>query len=218
MDRLAAADEPGIVAAKSVEEISDQIGEQLRRAREVAGLTVDDVVFRTRIPRSVVNALEAGDFSVFASATYARSFLSQYGGFLNVNVDLWVDAIEPISYASGDVELGAWEPGRSRHQPAATERESSSGWIAAAGTLALSCGLIFGAIKGFEILETRFGGEENTPKVEPVETREAVNPPPPDTRVPGLPGMVNEPEESRMAALQEDGFVEPPPRAKVVRD
>ena len=65
------------IPARIVDELADQIGELLRQARENADLVVDDVVFQTRIPKSVVEALEAGDFSVFSSPTYARSFLSQ---------------------------------------------------------------------------------------------------------------------------------------------
>ncbi|RYD19024.1 MAG: hypothetical protein EOP88_20465, partial [Verrucomicrobiaceae bacterium] len=101
-----------------VEDISDQIGERLTKAREGAGLTVDDVMFKTRIPRSVVNALEAGDFSVFSSPTYAKSFLSQYSSYLNVDARLWLDALEPASFISGDIVRPLWEaPNSVREEP-----------------------------------------------------------------------------------------------------
>jgi len=216
---LAEADDPGIVAAGSVDEISDHIGEQLRKARESADLIVDDIVFRTRIPRSVVVALEAGDFSVFSSSTYARSFLTQYSEFLKVDAKRWVDALEPISYISGDIELGKWEPGRqSQRHPKAPEREHSSGWFAAAGTLAVSCGLIFGAIKGFEFLELKLGADDGPLNVKQEDVGARIKPLPPAMSVAIKPAITAEPEERRMAGLPEEGFVEPPPRATVVRD
>jgi cytoskeletal protein RodZ len=46
-----------------VEYLSDQIGEELRGARESAGWSVDDVALKTRIPRSVIEALEEADFN-----------------------------------------------------------------------------------------------------------------------------------------------------------
>lgn len=203
-----------MIAATSVEEASDQIGEQLRTARENAGLVVEDVVFRTRIPKSVVTALEAGDFSVFSSPTYARSFLSQYSGFLEVDASVWMDALEPIGYAFGDVELSAGSSGYSRRSVVQAAPDSSGGWLAGAAMLAISCGFILAAIKGYEFLEHKLGDEAQAPVVSQVEPVVAPAAPPKVI----APAPVVAMESQQTAALPEPGIVEPPPRATVVRD
>ncbi len=204
------------MAATSVEEATDQIGEQLRMARESAGLVVEDIVFQTRIPKSVVKALEAGDFSVFSSPTYARSFLSQYSGFLEVDASLWMDALEPIAYASGDVELSTGGSGYSRRSVVQAAPESSGSWLAGAGMLAISCGFIFAAIKGYEFLEHKLGSEA---KPTLVGKAEPAAPPEMAAAATASPPVLATVEESRQtAALPQPGIVEPPPRATVVRD
>ncbi|MCP5534869.1 MAG: helix-turn-helix domain-containing protein [Akkermansiaceae bacterium] len=74
------------------------IGEQLRKARESKGIDLKDVAHTTRIPLSTLTALEESDYSIFPSPSYARSFLSQYSQFLDVDAHEWIDAFE-----TGDV-------------------------------------------------------------------------------------------------------------------
>jgi len=156
-----------------VEEVWDQIGKRLREAREAADLAVDDIVFRTRIPRSVVEALEAEDFSVFTSPTYAKSFLRQYSEYLKVDAEPWLDALEPASYVGGE----AWQPMFSGGEPTlpAAKRpvrdprmneqaDSSRGnqW-SAAWLMIITVGLVVGVVKGYQFLENKFG-QEDAPK------------------------------------------------------
>ncbi|MES2476487.1 MAG: helix-turn-helix domain-containing protein [Verrucomicrobiota bacterium] len=197
-----------------MEELADQIGELLRKAREQADLVVEDVVFQTRIPKSVVVALETGDFSVFSSPTYARSFLSQYSDFLQVDARTWLDALEPLSYASGDVELsGGGE--QTRRSVVQAAPGPSGGWLAAVGMLAISCAFVFAAMRGYHFLEQKLGSEDK-PSVA-VEKDSALDAevaaqPPAQVRTPV-------PEEQRQtASLPAPGIAEPPPRATVVRE
>lgn len=193
-----------------MEEISDQIGERLTKAREGAGLTVDDVMFKTRIPRSVINALEMGDFSVFSSPTYAKSFLSQYSTFLNVDARLWLDALEPASFISGDIARPLWEaapPGRD--EPPHSPREGSSGWGSALTMMAATGVVVFVALKGYEFFEKRFGLELAAPA--PVQ----VAPVPPQPTV-AQPAPVAKPEGTPRHNPGDD-LPPPPPRAIIVR-
>jgi cytoskeleton protein RodZ len=200
-----------------VEELADQIGELLRKAREDADLVVDDVVFQTRIPKSVVEALEAGDFSVFSSPTYARSFLSQYSGFLNVDAQMWLDAFEPLAYACGDVELSDGGSDYSRRSVVQAAPESSGGWLAAAGMLAISAGFVFAAVKGYEFLERKLGSETGTAEVtEGTPVTDSVAPAVEETLIVETPAMAE--ERRQTASLPVPGIVEPPPRATIVRD
>jgi cytoskeleton protein RodZ len=152
-----------------VDESWVQIGKLLRESREKADLSVDDVVFRARIPRSVIEALEAEDFSVFTSPTYAKSFLRQYSDYLNVDAGQWLNALEPASYVSGE----AWQPMFAGGPPASTPRDSrrspqespsSSGnkwstvWV-----MILTAGLVLALIGGYRKFEEQFGKDESKP-------------------------------------------------------
>jgi cytoskeletal protein RodZ len=148
-----------IIPSEIVDEFSDQIGGRLLEAREQAGLSVEDVQFRTRIPKSVILALEAGDFSVFSSPTYAKSFLSQYSGFLNVEAALWLDALEPASFISGDNVTPLWKTTEPESEKGVSLSANSNGWSATLILFSVTCGLVFAAIKGNEFFEKRFGNE-----------------------------------------------------------
>ncbi|MES2657686.1 MAG: helix-turn-helix transcriptional regulator [Verrucomicrobiota bacterium] len=197
-----------MICGESVEENSGQIGEELRKARETAGLSVDDIVSKARISRSVIEALEAEDFSVFASPTYAKSFLSQYSDFLGVDARLWLDALEPVAFQPGDVVSSSWQTGHSAREESRAEHASSGGWVAALGTLALSCGLILAAIKGYEFLEQRFGGDPGSLKVKREEPPET-----PPSEVPPVADSVETPATGLPAEV-----TQPPPRPTVVRE
>jgi cytoskeletal protein RodZ len=209
---LADAKEPRRIVARIVEQLADQIGELLRQAREDADLVVDDVVFQTRIPKSVVTALEAGDFSVFSSPTYARSFLSQYSGFLNVDARMWLDALEPLAYAAGDVALSGGGDDPLRHSVVQSVSGSSGGWLAAAGMLAVSGAFVFAAVKGYEFLERKLGGEDASTEV--IKDDSVADP----DSAPGVEKSPVTEEQRQTVSLPIPGIVEPPPRANVVRE
>lgn len=148
-----------ILAKHIVKELSDEIGLLLEKAREAEGISVDDVVFRTRIPRGVVEALEAGDFSFFSSPTYAKSFLSQYSQFLKVDADPWLDALEPASFLAGDIGEHLLGAGVAKVDENFSDSKSGTNWLASLSLLLLSGGLVFAAIKGYDFFEKRFEGE-----------------------------------------------------------
>ena len=196
-----------------MEEISDQIGERLRTAREGAGLSVEDVVAKTRIPKSVIEALEAADFGVFDSQTYARSFLSQYSEFLNVDARIWLDAFEPASFAPVEVVQPSWQSHHSRKDPGPSTRQGTGDWISALRGLALSCGLIYAAILAYQLLEARFGGDAGKLKVTREKTAEPAIPASPDTG----PPPVTDPQTPE-AEIPGAGETPPPPRPTIVRE
>ncbi|MEO8616717.1 MAG: helix-turn-helix domain-containing protein [Luteolibacter sp.] len=182
-------------------------------AREKAGLSVDDVVFQTRLPQSAIEALEAEDFSRFASPVYAKSFLAQYSGFLNVDAAQWLDALKPAAYIEGNplrpiLAAGGTVP----HEPM-SRGEPRGGGVSALWLLLVSCGIVFGAIKVFELFEARFAGDLSHPtrdkRVEEPPTLE--KPPMPVTPPKGKPVPDPNPPKS------EDEAFRPAPRAIIVR-
>lgn len=61
------------------------VGEELAQARVAAGLSLDDVAARTRIPIRHLHAIEAGHFADLPSSTYAVGFVRAYGRALDMD-------------------------------------------------------------------------------------------------------------------------------------
>ena len=194
-----------------MDEIPDQIGERLRKARQDAGLEVDDVVFKTRLPRSAVEALEAEDFSHFISPVYAKSFLAQYSTYLNVEAAPWLDALKPSAYIEGDPLLSLLGTAGPPQVESKSGHESHGGWLSALWLLVLSCGVVLGAVKAFEVFEKRFGVEITPQTHEPVTGNQAAPRKTPAAEVSPLPSEKPDPPKK-----EEDPF-RPPPRAIIVR-
>ena len=152
----------------------EQIGIKLRLARESAGLSLDDVVFRTQLPKSILGALEAEDFSVFASPVYAKSFLSQYSEFLNVDARAWLDALEPGSFAPGGSLHPLLDAPRAEVAPEPAVPAGGGGWFAVIGLFGLSVALVYGVMASYEFFETRFAREPAGEVVPETRTPEAV--------------------------------------------
>lgn len=57
---------------------------ELREARERAGLSLPEAAARTRIPQRYLEALEAGDHSVFPPGPFLGGYTRQYRGFLQL--------------------------------------------------------------------------------------------------------------------------------------
>jgi transcriptional regulator with XRE-family HTH domain len=53
-------------------------GEQLRRAREASGMTLEQVAAETRIPQRHLRLIEAGDFAALPARTYAIGFSKNF--------------------------------------------------------------------------------------------------------------------------------------------
>jgi cytoskeletal protein RodZ len=196
-----------------VEDVTDQIGERLRKARGKAELEVDDVVFQTRLPKAVIEALEADDFSHFTSPVYAKSFLAQYSAFLGVDAAPWLDALRPSSFIEGDPRLPLLEPFRGPQPEIHSRQQSGGSWMSAVWLMVLTGGLVFAAIKAFQFFESRFGVEV---MLVPNEANESAKDPltKPAVQVEALPA----PAASDPAVpIAEDEPVQSAPRAIIVR-
>lgn len=72
------------------------IGENLRKAREERGLTLERVAEETNIAKRYLSALEAEDFSVFPGDPYAIGFLRNYADYLGLQADEFVAAFKNL--------------------------------------------------------------------------------------------------------------------------
>ena len=87
------------------------VGDQLRQARESQGLTVPEVVDQTKMKTDQVQALESGDWSIFAARVYTRGFVRNYATLLKLDPEALLNDL--------DVELG-------QAQPSATKADGDS--------------------------------------------------------------------------------------------
>jgi cytoskeletal protein RodZ len=69
------------------------LGQRLRAARELRGLSLADAAHETRIPAQRLQHLEAENYASFGSMTYARSFLKLYSDFLGVDASRVLDEL-----------------------------------------------------------------------------------------------------------------------------
>lgn len=75
------------VPAKPADAIMAEIGLKLRERREMISLTVDEVEHHTHLRAVFVKALEEGAFEKLPSTVQTRGMLSNYAGFLGMEVD-----------------------------------------------------------------------------------------------------------------------------------
>lgn len=202
-----------IFSPKAVLNDWQQPGSILQHARESKRLAIADVAHHTRIPVRVIEALEADDYGMFSSPTYARSFLSQYAEFVDVDATRWLDFFEPVAFTGGDDPLGMPEipePARraSRTPPAAIETPNRSHGAGATMLLILvTGGLTYGGWKIWPHLDQKFGSLE--PPAAPAQ----------GTASPSLEGDPQEARGTEIASAPDAKEPEgPPPRAIIVQE
>lgn len=162
-------------------------------------MTVDDVMFTTRLPRSVIVALESENFAVFASPTYAKSFLSQYSVFLSVEAGPWLAALRPASFMSAETVRPLLKEANPRKIPGPSERGNAGGWISSVWLLGISGGLVFGALEGYRFFDRMDGQTSNQDPQPPISGEKTMG------------------EFAPVAKKAEAEFSSPPPRAIIVR-
>ncbi|NLM51965.1 MAG: helix-turn-helix domain-containing protein [Firmicutes bacterium] len=68
-----------------------EIGSELKNARENLGLTLDEIMDRTMIPKKQLKALEEEKFDVFPGEVYLKGALRKYATELGLNADELLD-------------------------------------------------------------------------------------------------------------------------------
>ena len=64
--------------------------EQMRRAREAAGMTLEEVAARTRVPMRMLSALEVGNYQALPGTTYCAGFSRAYARAVGIDEDALV--------------------------------------------------------------------------------------------------------------------------------
>lgn len=74
--------------------MAESIGKQLKQARLKRGLSLEDISHETKIPVSRLQDLEEDNYGSFPSPTYAKSFLSIYSDFVEVDASDFLEALK----------------------------------------------------------------------------------------------------------------------------
>ncbi len=71
-----------------------EFGADLARTRDDAGVSLGEIVERTKISRRLLEALESGDFVKLPGRAFARMFLKQYLAIIGERPEPWIEAFE----------------------------------------------------------------------------------------------------------------------------
>lgn len=117
----------------------DGTGQRLRRAREAAGLTVQQLAAETRIPQRHIETIERGAFASLPSRTYATGFSRTYAKAVGLDADEVVRQLRE--------ELARSAPARvatPRYEPGDPARVPSRGlvWASVLAIIVLAAGAI----------------------------------------------------------------------------
>lgn len=69
-------------------------GEEMRRAREAQGMTLEDVASVTKLRASILAAMESDDFTHCGGTVYARGQLRTIAPVIGLDPQVLVDAFE----------------------------------------------------------------------------------------------------------------------------
>lgn len=167
-----AAEEPSDVAAdaETVHTVPG-LGDQLRTARESAGVSVDDLAERTRIRPHVIEALEADDVSACGGDFYARGHLRSLARALGTDPEPWIARYD-ASYAQAPIPARAvFEAERATGAQAIRVARGGRSWLALTVVV-----LVLAIIWGIGQLVVGNGDDADAPASVPTE----VAPPPAD--------------------------------------
>jgi cytoskeleton protein RodZ len=120
-----------------------EMGRNLRLGREGLGLSVEDVVQRTKISKVNVLALEAGDAEALPHPVYAKGFVRNYAKLLGLDPDAYAEALSR-EFQVGD-NVAPPQPEGAVAEPSPLDDGEGGRWkILVAGLVVLAC--IVGAV------------------------------------------------------------------------
>lgn len=109
-------------------QLAQQVGKQLRRAREKQGASLKELEQAISIHAYHLGALERGDLEALPNRAWARGFLSSYANYLGLDGEALADSVFPLQ-----------RPPR----PVRYVKSRWRGLVAVMGTLAVATTLVF---------------------------------------------------------------------------
>jgi len=84
-------------------------GEELRRAREERGMSLETICEATKVPAKHIRALEAGALADLPGGVFRRGFVRSYLKVLGLEEDPWMKRFEESCRASGMLDSAEME-------------------------------------------------------------------------------------------------------------
>lgn len=109
------------------------IGEEIRRERTRQGLTLDDIVRRTRIPLRSLEAIEAEAFDRLPGIVFTRNFVRLYALDLKLNADSLIARLPKFDIDSAPLPDPPRTGGRDKWDPRVTAALASAVWLIVGG-------------------------------------------------------------------------------------
>ena len=143
-----------------------QIGKTLRTMREERQLTVEDAAHQTCIPAKIIRALESDDYSVFSSATYARSYLSQYSCYLEIDPSPWLNSFDPAEFSHEYHDFSIIDEVDVRHASQPAHKPGGTRWVPSFLGIMIAAAVPYGGyrlIENFEVDEIVIDTDKTAP-------------------------------------------------------
>lgn len=116
-------------------------GRYLQTQRELRGLSLDEIARQTKIPPTLIGALEEGQAERFPERVFVLNYIRSYASAVGLSPDDAVNRFDEIPEAP---KAEAFDPGAL--EVARRARASSAAWSTVAVTLVLASLLAFNAM------------------------------------------------------------------------
>lgn len=113
-------------------------GENLRREREMRGITIQEISAATKISVRFLKSLENEDFSSLPGGIFNRSFVRAYARYLGLDEDPLIEEYQLAAKPKADIDLSQFSPPKVYSRPERSTRRTL--WIAIIVVVLLSLG------------------------------------------------------------------------------
>jgi hypothetical protein len=195
-----------------------QIGKTLLTTREERQLTVEDATRQTCIPAKIIRAVESDDYSIFSSATYARSYLSQYSRLLEIDPSPWLDAFKldafkPAAFSREYHGFSIIDEVNFRNALQPANKPGVTRWVPSFLGIMIAAAVVYGGyrvIENFEINEKGMDTDKTAPVPRVITVADK-------TSVASNITAINRPGPTNEEALT-DATLTAPPRAIILNE
>jgi|YelNatPaOPRAMG01_1025707.scaffolds.fasta_scaffold22330_2 cytoskeleton protein RodZ len=116
-------------------------GENLRREREMRGVTLEEISAATKISVRFLKSIEDEEFSRLPGGIFNRSFVRAYARYLGLDEDPLLAEYQQAAKDKGEVDLSQFSPPRANTWPEPRSHNALWGGAAAVALLVLGIGL-----------------------------------------------------------------------------
>jgi cytoskeleton protein RodZ len=112
-------------------------GENLRREREMRGITLQEISAATKISVRFLKSIENEEFSRLPGGIFNRSFVRAYARYLGLDEDPLMEEYQLAAKTKGDVDLSQFSPPRAYSRPERSARHTLWAVLIAVGLMTL---------------------------------------------------------------------------------